>query len=167
VLRFYAWLAATGAFLENHCSGFGTNSTPNHRWSWAAGHRGRANRPAAPRNRCGTCHRCPARARSQLDLEALCGHVGVPAEFFTQLHGSQNIMRSNQFAADAAAGALPALSMVWHDSPADEHPPADVTIGHDTIWQAVTAVVDAGLRDTTVFLLTWDGQLRGDSPKLI
>src|SRR6478752_4663803 len=30
VLPFYAYLAATGAFLENHCSGFGTNSTPNH-----------------------------------------------------------------------------------------------------------------------------------------
>src|ERR1700681_1780077 len=26
VLPFYAYLAATGAFLENHCSGFGTNS---------------------------------------------------------------------------------------------------------------------------------------------
>jgi len=30
VLPFYAYLAATGAFPENHCSGFGTNSTPNH-----------------------------------------------------------------------------------------------------------------------------------------
>src|SRR5216684_7518946 len=30
VLPFYAYLAATGAFLENHCSGFGTNSTANH-----------------------------------------------------------------------------------------------------------------------------------------
>jgi len=30
VLPYYAWLAKTAAFLENHCSGFGTNSTPNH-----------------------------------------------------------------------------------------------------------------------------------------
>jgi hypothetical protein len=30
VLPFYAYLAAAGAFLENHCSGFGTSSTPNH-----------------------------------------------------------------------------------------------------------------------------------------
>ena len=30
VLPFYLWLAASGALLENHCSGFGTNSTPNH-----------------------------------------------------------------------------------------------------------------------------------------
>jgi hypothetical protein len=27
---FCAYLAATGAFLENHCSGFGTDSTPKH-----------------------------------------------------------------------------------------------------------------------------------------
>src|SRR2546423_15561402 len=30
VLPFYAYLAATGCFFENHCSTFGTNSTPNH-----------------------------------------------------------------------------------------------------------------------------------------
>ncbi|HET9649489.1 MAG TPA: hypothetical protein VFP34_14850 [Microlunatus sp.] len=26
----YSWLVKTGAFCENHCSGFGTISTPNH-----------------------------------------------------------------------------------------------------------------------------------------
>ncbi|MCW2675573.1 MAG: hypothetical protein JWR70_613 [Modestobacter sp.] len=30
MLPFYAYLATTGAFLENHRSGFGTDSTPNH-----------------------------------------------------------------------------------------------------------------------------------------
>jgi hypothetical protein len=30
VLPYYAYLATTGAFLENHCAGFGTNSTANH-----------------------------------------------------------------------------------------------------------------------------------------
>src|SRR5947209_12992435 len=29
-LPYYLHLALTGAFLENHCAGFGTNSTPNH-----------------------------------------------------------------------------------------------------------------------------------------
>jgi hypothetical protein len=32
----YAWLAKTGAFLENHCSGFGTDSTRTIYWSSAA-----------------------------------------------------------------------------------------------------------------------------------
>ena len=30
MLPFYAYLATTGAFLKNHCSGSGNNSTPNH-----------------------------------------------------------------------------------------------------------------------------------------
>ena len=46
--------------------------------------------------------------------------------------------------------------MVWHDSPYDEHPVADVTRGQDKIWQAVDAIVTAGHWDDTVFLLTWD-----------
>ena len=74
----------------------------------------------------------------------------------TQLHGSANIVRSDQLSVDAAAGRLPQLSMVWHDSPYDEHPVADVRLGQDAIWQAVTAVAAAGLWDDTVFLLTWD-----------
>jgi hypothetical protein len=51
---------------------------------------------------------------------------------------------------------VPELSMVWHDSPHDKHPVADVTKGQDKIWQAVDAIVAAGLWDTTVFLLSWD-----------
>jgi hypothetical protein len=39
---------------------------------------------------------------------------------------------SDQIVADATN--LPALSMVWHDSPYDEHPVADVSKGQDKIW---------------------------------
>lgn len=46
--------------------------------------------------------------------------------------------------------------MVWHDSPYDEHPTADITQGQDKIWQVVDAIATAGLWDTTVFLLTCD-----------
>jgi hypothetical protein len=46
--------------------------------------------------------------------------------------------------------------MLWHNSPLDEHPPANVTQGMDIIWQSVDAVVRAGLWDETVFMLTWD-----------
>jgi hypothetical protein len=74
--------------------------------------------------------------------------------FYEQLKGSPNITRSDQIVADAAQ--LPNLSMLWHDSPFDEHPVADVTLGHDKIWQAVSAIVAAGLWDDTVFMLTWD-----------
>ena len=62
--------------------------------------------------------------------------------------------RSDQLVADAAS--LARLSMVWHDSPYDEHPVADVTMGQDKVWQAVDAVVAAGHWADTVLLLTWD-----------
>jgi hypothetical protein len=157
VLPFYAYLAATGAFLENHCSGFGTNSTPNHLLVVGGQSPTLRNPPRGAPQPVWDMPSLPGHAQDHgLTWKAYTGASGYPVEFYTQLHGSPNIVRSNQFVADAAAGALPALSMVWHDSPADEHPPADVAIGHDTIWRSVTAVVDAALWDTTVFLLTWD-----------
>ena len=72
--------------------------------------------------------------------------------FYQQLAGSPNIVRSDQIRTDATH--LSQLSMIWHDSPADEHPPADVTTGQDTIWRAVDAIVTAGHWQDTVFLLS-------------
>jgi Phosphoesterase family len=155
VLPYYAYLAATGAFLENHCSGFGTNSTPNHLLIVGGQTPTLRNPP-----RTGT--------PPVWDLPSLLGHAGehglswkaytgtssYPVAFYQQLAGSANIVRSDQIVADAAA--LPALSMVWHDSPFDEHPVADVSQGQHKVWQAVDAIVAAGHWDDTVFLLTWD-----------
>jgi phospholipase C len=45
---------------------------------------------------------------------------------------------------------------VWHNSPDDEHPPANVTEGMDATWQRVDAVVQGGGWDQTAFMLTWD-----------
>ncbi len=155
VLPFYAYLAATGAFLENHCSGFGTNSTPNHLLLVGG-------QTPTLRN--------PSRTAPEQvwDMPSILGHAGdhgmswkaytgsssYPVAFYQQLAGSPNIVRSDQIVSDAAT--LPQLSMVWHDSPFDEHPVADVSQGQDKIWQAVDAVATAGLWDDTVFLLTWD-----------
>ena len=91
-----------------------------------------------------------------LSWKAYTGSSSYPVNFYQQLKGSPNIVRSDRIVADAANGALPELSMVWHDSPYDEHPVADVSKGQDKIWQAVDAIVTAGLWDTTVFLLSWD-----------
>jgi hypothetical protein len=74
--------------------------------------------------------------------------------FYSQLAASADVVRSDQIVTDAAT--LPQLSMVWHDSPFDEHPPADVSLGESKVWQAVDAIVRAGHWDDTVFLLTWD-----------
>ena len=155
VLPFYAYLAATGAFLENHCSAFGTNSTPNHLLI-VGGQTPTLRNP--PRNQPSPVWDMPSilghAGDHNLSWKAYTGTSSYPVGFYKQLAGSPNIVRSDQIVADASN--LPALSMVWHDSPYDEHPVADVTLGQGKIWQAVDAISKAGHWDDTVFLLTWD-----------
>jgi Phosphoesterase family len=155
VLPYYAYLAATGAFLENHCSGFGTNSTANHLLI-VGGQTPTLRNPSFTR---------PAPA---WDMPSILGHAqdnkvswkaytgtsSYPVHFYSQLAGSASVVRSDQIVADAAN--LAQLSMVWHDTPYDEHPPADVRLGQDKIWQAVDAIAAAGHWGDTVFMLTWD-----------
>ncbi|MDQ6783287.1 MAG: hypothetical protein M3063_07580 [Actinomycetota bacterium] len=155
VLPYYAYLAATGAFLENHCSGFGTNSTPNHLLI-VGGQTPTLRNP--PRNQPSPLWDMPSilghAQDHKLTWKAYTGSSAYPVSFYEQLQGSANIVRSNQIVADASD--LARLSMVWHNSPYDEHPPADVTKGQNKIWQAVDAIVAAGHWDDTVFFLTWD-----------
>lgn len=157
VLPFYSWLAKTGAFLENHCSGFGTNSTPNHLLIVGGQTPTLRNPPRTSPEPLWDMPSLPAHAAAgSLSWKAYTGTSDYPVAFYTQLKGSPQIVPSAQIETDAAAGTLPDLSMVWHDSPADEHPVADVTIGQDAVWRAVDAIVRGGLWDRTVCLLTWD-----------
>jgi Phosphoesterase family len=157
VLPFYAWLAVTGAFLENHCSGFGTNSTANHLLIVGGQSPTLRNPPRTQPTPVWDMPSLPGHAQDHgLDWRAYTGSSGYPVQFYTQLHRSPHIVASDQFLTDAAAGQLAPLSMLWHDTPLDEHPPADVTQGMNTIWQAVDAVVRGGGWASTVFLLTWD-----------
>lgn len=157
VLPFYAYLAATGAFLENHCSGYGTNSTPNHLLI-IGGQSPTLRNP--PRTQPDPVWDMPSLLGHAQDhgftWRAYTGASAYPVKYYAQLKGSANIARSDQIVADAKAGTLPELAMVWHTSPYDEHPVADVTLGQDKVWQAVDAIVQAGLWHSTAFFLTWD-----------
>ena len=157
VLPYYLHLALTGAFLENHCAGFGTNSTPNHLLI-VGGQSPTLKNPSS---------RQPAPLWDMPSLPGLAEANGVswraysassdyPVGFYTQLKGSPNVVSSSKFVTDAMAGKLPSLVLLWHNSPNDEHPPANVTAGMDLIWQSVDAVVQGGGWDETVFVLTWD-----------
>ncbi len=132
VLPYYAYLALTGALLENHCSGFGTNSTPNH-LLLVGGQTPTLRNP--PRSQ-------PAPKWDMPSVPGLASDHGMswrcytasrdyPVGFYTQLNGSANLVPSDRFVTDAAAGMLPRLCYLWHDSPRDEHPAADVTIGQN------------------------------------
>ena len=155
-IPFYLYMAITGAFLENHCAGFGTNSTPNH-LLLVGGQSPTLGNP-------------PRRSQPVWDLPSVPGLADdngfgwrcyVPADhypmvFYQQVQNSPNLVDVTSFVADAKAGALPALVYVWHASPNDEHPPSDIANGMHQIWQSVDAVVQGGGWDETVFLLTWD-----------
>jgi hypothetical protein len=157
VLSYYLYLALTGAFLENHCAGFGTNSTANHLLI-VGGQSPTIKNPSSGQ---------PAPLWDMPSLPGLAGANGVawrayaasdqyPVGFYTQLKGSPNVVSSSQFLADAKAGRLPPLVLLWHNSPYDEHPPANITEGMDLIWRSVDAVVQSGGWEQTVFMLTWD-----------
>jgi hypothetical protein len=155
VLRYYLYLAATGSFLENHCAGFGTNSTANHLIIVGGQSPTLKNPPAgqAPWD----MPSLPGLAGANgMSWRAYAASGGYPVSLYTQLKGSASVVSSARFLPDASAGALPSLVMLWHNSPADEHPPANVTQGMNAIWQSVDAVVRAGGWDETVFMLTWD-----------
>ncbi|TAM93116.1 MAG: hypothetical protein EPN43_01265 [Jatrophihabitans sp.] len=157
VLPFYAYLAKTGAFLENHCAGFGTNSTPNHLLIVGGQTPTLRNPPRGQPTPHWDMPSLPGHAADHgLSWKVYAGTTGYPVTFYTQLAGSPNIVASDDIVTDAQNGALPDLAMVWHDAPYDEHPTADVTLGQGKVWQAVDAITRAGLWDSTVFLLTWD-----------
>ncbi len=157
MLPYYAYLAAAGAFVENHCSGFGTNSTPNHLLIVGGQSPTLRNPPQSGAQPEWDMPSLPGHAQDHgLTWKVYAGSSGYPVNFYTQLKRSANIVGSDQIVADAKAGALPALAMVWHDSPYDEHPVADVSLGQGKVWPAVNAIASAGLWPRTVFLLTWD-----------
>ena len=156
VLPFYAYLARTGAFFENHGSGIGANSTPNHQMI-VGGQAMTLKNPPFNNPPTWEVPSLPALAAAAgLTWKGYTGSSGYPLQFYGSLRGSPNIVASDSFITDAAAGKLPDLSLVWHDSPYDEHPPADITLGHNTIWRYVDAAARGGEWEHTVFLLTWD-----------
>jgi hypothetical protein len=154
-LPYYLYLAITGAFLENHCAGFGTNSTPNH-LLLVGGQSPTLTNPPRRSQPVWDMPSVPGLAQSKRLSWRCYTDGGYPVRFYKQLQSSANIVDSSQFVVDAAAGKLPALAYLWHASGLDEHPPSNVTDGMNAIWQAVDAVVKSGGWDETVFLLTWD-----------
>jgi Phosphoesterase family len=156
VLPYYLHLALSGAFLENHCTGFGTNSTANHLLI-VGGQSPTLKNPPRAHQPVWDMPSVPGLAEANgVRWRAYTASGAYPVVFYAQLKGSPNVVPSSQFVADAKAGGLPSLVFLWHNSPYDEHPTANVTDGMNAIWQAVDAVVQGGGWAETVFMLTWD-----------
>src|SRR3954454_13358042 len=156
VLPYYLYLATTGAFFENHCSQFGTGSTPNHLALIGGQTPTLRNPPRGTSPQWNMPSIFGVAEDSGMAWRAYTGPGRYPVRYYTPLEGSPNIVRTSRFVADAAAGDLPPLVYVWHAGKASEHPPADVRRGMDAVWRSVDAVVRGGGWQETVFILTYD-----------
>ena len=154
-LRFYLELALTGTLMENHCSSFGTQSTPNH-LVLIGGQSPTLRNPGDPRPVWDLPSVFGLADANGVDWRAYTGDEGYPVRFYAELVGSPNVVHSNRFLADAAAGDLPSLIYLWAAGNVSEHPPCDVNVGMRHAWQCVDAVVRAGGWEDTVFLFTYD-----------
>jgi hypothetical protein len=156
-LPFYNYLALNGAFFENHYTAFGTDSTPNH-MVILGGQAPIMTNPAGPPTPSWDMPSLPQLAQSHgVSWKGYTDRTYYPFLYYKALAASlDRFAPSDQFETDARAGKLANLSFVYHAMPYDEHPPADVTLGHNKIWSYVTAAVEGGEWDNTVFMLTWD-----------
>jgi len=87
---------------------------------------------------------------------------------FAMIHGlaGKNSFPSDQFARDAKAGKLPAVSWVYAPHALSEHPPdpqdakdpqvGNVTLGMQWTAEQVNAVVAGGLWPSSAVFITWD-----------
>jgi phospholipase C len=93
---------------------------------------------------------------------------GYAFDFIADLHNHSATLPSGQFAQDARAGILPAVSWVYAPHALSEHPPdpqdqrdttqqiGNVTLGMQWTVAQVNAVVAGGLWDSTAIFITWD-----------
>ena len=81
---------------------------------------------------------------------------GYVFPYITALKGSPNNVTSGQFATDAAAGNLPAVSWVYPPNLQSEHPNDNVAYGMQWTVDQVNAIVQGGLWPTTAIFIAWD-----------
>ncbi|MDQ2713473.1 MAG: hypothetical protein M3Z08_01040 [Chloroflexota bacterium] len=81
---------------------------------------------------------------------------GYAFNYIKSLQGSASSVTAGQFALDAAAGNLPAVSWVYGPSGMSEHPKESVAQGEAWTVAQVNAVVQGGLWPSTAIFITWD-----------
>jgi phospholipase C len=76
-------------------------------------------------------------------------------QYIVGLANSPFNLTSADFATQARAGKLPAVSWVYTETD-DEHPPKNITPGVQWTVDQIQAVVDGGLWGSTAIFVTWD-----------
>ena len=94
--------------------------------------------------------------------------MGAPAEGIvlplgvSTRYGVSPVKQFSQFLADAKSGNLPAVSFIDGDNlnetttGNDEHPPSEIEIGQQFVWQVINAVTTSPEWSSTVLFVTYD-----------
>jgi phospholipase C len=69
----------------------------------------------------------------------------------------QNVVETSQFITDVKSNSLPSVAWVMPDSDiVSEEPPANVTLGEETVVSEINAVMSSPYWNSTAIFLTWD-----------
>ncbi len=171
-LPFYYWAATTFATSDRWFSGALTRTQPN-RMYWLAA---TSNGYAFPGGTGDTAHP-PMYLDNRTNIFQLLETAGVSWKVYISdkvyqkgtLNGTylsyfytfgnqhlDKIVPMSQFAADAAAGTLPAVSMLESDSGNDEHPIDQIDVGMRYVWDKVTTLMNSPSWNDSIFILTFD-----------
>jgi len=147
---------------DNYFTDVAGPSTPNHLMLFTAASRVIANPPSRPAPSFQLPSLPSALERAGLTWRNYGGYVFAMID---ELRGRPEVA-SDQFAKDAAAGNLPAVSWVYAPHDASEHAPdprdrgnplvGNVTHGMQWTVDQVNAVVQGGLWPSTAIFITWD-----------
>ena len=171
-LPFYYWAATTFATSDRWFSGALTRTQPN-RMYWLAA---TSNGYAFPGGTGDTAHP-PMYLDNRTNIFQLLQNAGVSWKVYVSdtvykkgtLNGTylsyfytfggqhlDNIVPMSQFAADAAAGTLPAVAMLEADSGHDEHPEDQIDEGMRYVWDKVNSLMNSPSWNDSIFILTFD-----------
>jgi phospholipase C len=140
------------ALCDNYFTDVAGPSTPNHLMAIAA------DSPIVDNPPSGTSpvFDLPSLPASLDQAHLTWGNYGGYAFQFIKALAAHQPLPSAQFASDAAAGKLPAVSWVYAPSSLSEHPPDNVTQGMQWTAAQVSAIVRGGLWPQTAIFITWD-----------
>lgn len=164
VIPFYSYLAKEFTFCDHHF-GAGSNSTSGHLLAVGGQTPTFRNPPFTGAHPTWDLPSVfTAADAAGVGWAAFPSDGGYPTKYYASMATPAATARthpSGDFVTLAKSGQLPPVSYVWSPSGFDEHPPQTsnpryVQHGHDLIWQRVSAVVEGGGWEDTVFILTWD-----------
>ena len=130
-LRFYLYLALTGAFFENHCSGFGTNSTPNHLLLVGGQSPTLKNPPRGTTPEWDMPSRPGLAEDNGIAWRAYAAADDYPGRLLHPAQGLAERPRRRAVRGRRRGRRAPAAGLRMARPTDDEHPPANVTDGHE------------------------------------